>query len=112
MLHPLRNLVNGNPANRAAVYLLSRNVTTTRAGTELLRAIGGMLKRAGIFWPALATYKAIHAVQYHAGVREALGSWSALRQSQKAFVKDPRRPLEPTRGGKTHSRNSNWSEEP
>jgi glycosyltransferase involved in cell wall biosynthesis len=112
MLHPLRNLVNGNPANRAAVYLLSRNVMTTRAGTELLRAIGGVLKKAGIFWPALATYKAIHAVQYHAGVREALGSWSALRESQKAFVRDPRRPLEPTRGGKTHSRHSSSSDQP
>jgi GT2 family glycosyltransferase len=112
MLHPLRNLVNGNPANRAAVYLLSRNVMTTRAGTELLRAIGGVLKKTGIFWPALATYKAIHAVQYHAGVREALGSWSALRESQKAFVRDLRRPLEPTRSGKTHSRHSSSSAQP
>jgi GT2 family glycosyltransferase len=103
MLHPLRNLVNGNSANRAAVYLLSRHVMTTRAGTEVLRAIGGILKKAGIFWPALATYKAIHAIQFHAGVREAMGSWSALRQSQKKFMSDPRRPLEPTRGGETHS---------
>jgi glycosyltransferase involved in cell wall biosynthesis len=110
MLHPLRNLVNGNPANRAAVYLLSRNVMTARAGTELLRAIGGVLKKAGIFWPALATYKAINAIQYHAGVREALGSWSALRQSQKAFIRDPRRPLEPTRSGETHSRHFSSSD--
>lgn len=112
MLHPLRNLVNGNPANRAAVYLLSRNAAATRAGTELLRAIGGVLKRSGAFWPALATYKAIYTVQYHAGVREALGSWSALRESRKAFARDPRRPLEPTRGGKTHSRPSTSSDEP
>jgi glycosyltransferase involved in cell wall biosynthesis len=110
MLHPLRNLVNGNPANRAAVYLLSRNAMTTRAGTELLRAIGGVLKKAGVFWPALATHKAIYAIQYHAGVREALGSWSALRESEKAFMRDPRRPLEPTRRGKTHSRDSSSSD--
>jgi hypothetical protein len=110
MLHPLRNLVNGNPANRAAVYLLSRNAMTTRAGTELLRAIGGVLKKAGVFWPALATYKAILAIQYHAGVKEALGSWSALRESEKAFMRDPRRPLEPMRRGKTYSRDSSSSD--
>ena len=103
MLHPLRNLVNGNPANRAAVYLLSRNAMTTRAGTELLRAVGGVLKKVGWFWPALATYKAIHAIQYHSGVRETLGSWSALRESEREFVQDSRRPLEPTRRGKTYS---------
>jgi glycosyltransferase involved in cell wall biosynthesis len=111
MLHPLRNLVNGNPANRAAVYLLSRNVMTTRAGTELLRAIGGVLKKAGVFWPALATYKAILAIQYHAGVREALGSWSALRESEKAFMTDPTRPLESMRRGRTYSRNSSSSDQ-
>jgi len=94
------------------VYLLSRNVMTTRVGTELLRAIGGGLKKAGIFWPALATYKAIYAIQYHAGVRDALGSWSALRESQKAFMRDPRRPLEPTRGGKTYFRYSSSSDRP
>jgi glycosyltransferase involved in cell wall biosynthesis len=102
-LHPLRNLVNGSPANRMAVQVLSRWDWGAEKGTRLLRKLGNTLATVGLFAPALATHKAILAVQYHLGVKHSLGSWGKLRQSAEQFARDPRSPREPTGRGRTRA---------
>jgi glycosyltransferase involved in cell wall biosynthesis len=102
-LHPLRNLINGNPANRAAVNLLSRWDWAAKRGSRFLRELGERLANAGLLTPGLATHKAILAVQYHLGVKHALGSWTSLRNEADAFKKDPHRPHEPTGRGTTRA---------
>jgi glycosyltransferase involved in cell wall biosynthesis len=101
-LHPLRNFVNGHPANRAAVNLLSRWDWTARGGSRLLRRLGTTLAKAGLLEPGLATHKAILAVQYHLGVKHSLGSWAAFRSSAETFRRNPDRPEGPTGTGPTH----------
>jgi len=99
--HPVRNFVNGNPANRAAVKILSRWDVTAKQGSRLLRTVGNVLQRMGWIDPALATHKAILSVQYHLGVKHALGSWDALQESANQFRADPQRPDQPTGRGAT-----------
>jgi len=100
-LHPLRNFVNGSRGNRWAVKLLSRTAVTGSSGSQALRLLGGVLQKAGLWSPAVATHKAILAVQYHLGVKDALGSWAALAQSAEQFSQSPDRPREPTGRGVT-----------
>lgn len=97
--HPLRNFVNGSRANRLAVRLLARDDRSARAGAFVLRSAGEALFRLGLLTPAIATHKAIQAVQYHVGVRQELGSWRGLRAAAAAFRADPDRPEGPTGQG-------------
>jgi hypothetical protein len=91
-VHPLRNFVEGSLANHVAVRLLSRSDRSARAGTRVLRRAGERLDRAGMRKPALATHKAILAIQYHLGVRHALGSWGGLMAAAREFERHPDRP--------------------
>jgi glycosyltransferase involved in cell wall biosynthesis len=91
-VHPLRNFVDGNLANHVAVRLLSPRDWSARAGSRVLRRTGEGLDRLGARRLALATHKAILAVQYHLGVRHALGSWRSLLRAATEYETDPRRP--------------------
>lgn len=94
--HPLRNLVNGSHLNALAVHSLCWSNTFVRSGIVALRSLGLVLHKVGLVQPAIGTHKAILAVAYHLGVREALGSWSALCIEKRAFGALPSRPLDPT----------------
>jgi GT2 family glycosyltransferase len=94
--HPLRNLVNGSRLNALAVRALCWSDGLGRAGIAGLRALGEALQRLGLPAPAIATHKAILAIAYHLGVRQALGSWRAVRREARAFAARPDRPPDPT----------------
>lgn len=94
--HPLRNLVNGSRLNALAVHTLCWSDGLGRGGIAGLRAVGQGLQRVGLVSPAIATHKAILAIAYHLGVREALGSWSAVLTEARAFAARPDRPPDPT----------------
>lgn len=100
-LHPLRNLVNGHRWNRAAVTLFSPSARRTWLGSRSFRLLGGLLLRLGLRGPAVATHKAILAVQYHHGLGRTLGSWSALRAMAEEYRARTDRPLQPTGQGMT-----------
>jgi glycosyltransferase involved in cell wall biosynthesis len=100
-LHPLRNFVNGSRLNRALVNLVCPHDGRSELATTALKRIGDVLQRLEILSPAVFTHKAIQAVRYHQGVRDAFGSWPALRDREREFVADPRRPLGPTGKGLT-----------
>jgi len=104
LLHPLRNFVNGSRLNRALVSLVCPDDRRSRFVTSALQRLGGVLQRADLVKPAVATHKAIQAVRYHQGVRDALGSWRALRANEREFLADPARPTEPTGRGVTYDR--------
>lgn len=94
--HPLRNLVNGDRSKALAVQALCWSDTLGRAGIGTLHALGSALQRLGLTVPAVATHKAILAVAFHLGVKDALGSWPAVRAERRAFLAMPDRPLDPT----------------
>lgn len=94
--HPLRNLVNGNRLKAAAVRSLCWSNGFGRAGIAALHGAGGLLQRVGLHAPAVATHKAIVALAFHLGVKDALGSWTAVRASGRAFRAAADRPLDPT----------------
>jgi GT2 family glycosyltransferase len=94
--HPLRNLVNGSRLNALAVRSLCWSDRLGRGGIAGLRSLGEGLKRVGLPLPAIATHKAILAIAYHLGVKEALGSWRAVREEARAFAARPDRPPDPT----------------
>jgi GT2 family glycosyltransferase len=94
--HPLRNLVNGSRLNALVVHLLSWSDPSGRAGIALLHRLGDGLQQLGLTGPAIATHKAILAIAYHLGVRQALGSWSALLDEKRSFRALPVRPADPT----------------
>jgi glycosyltransferase involved in cell wall biosynthesis len=104
LLHPLRNFVNGSRLNRALVTMVCPHDRSSRIATSALERIGSVLQRADLLKPAVATHKAIQAVRYHQGVRDALGSWHALRESEREFLADPNHPVEPTGRGLTSDR--------
>ncbi|MGD0675886.1 MAG: glycosyltransferase [Polyangiaceae bacterium] len=105
-LHPLRNFVNGSRLNRALVTLVCPDDARSRLATSTLRRLGQALQRFELFFPAVATHKAIQAVRYHQGVRDRLGSWSAVRDMERDFLADPARPLGPTGQGLTYEGSS------
>jgi hypothetical protein len=94
--HPLRNLLNGHRLKRAAVQVSCWSDGLGRATIAMLRRTGNLLQRLGLTGPAVATHKGIMAIAYHLGVKEALGSWTALRAEGRAFLAAPDRPLDPT----------------
>jgi glycosyltransferase involved in cell wall biosynthesis len=102
-LHPLRNFVNGSRLNRALVTLVCPKDQRADRVTVALRHVGDLLQRVDLLGPAVATHKAIQAVRYHQGVRDALGSWGALRTSEQEFLSDPERPRGPTGVGITNA---------
>ena len=102
LLHPLRNFVNGSRLNRALVTLVCPDDTRSRLVTSALQRLGSFLQRVDMLRPAVATHKAIQAVRYHQGVRDALVSLIALRDKEREFKADPNRPSEPTGRGVTY----------
>lgn len=94
--HPLRNLVNGSKLNALAVHALCWSDRLGSVGIGSLRLLGNALQGAGRIDLAIATHKAILAIAYHLGVRDALGSWGALRAAERAFAATPGRPTDPT----------------
>ncbi len=94
--HPLRNLVNGSPVNRVAVFGLCWWDPLGHAAIAGLRAAGRSFQRLGLTAPAVASHKAILALAFHMGVKDALGSWSALLAERRGFLATPGRPLDPT----------------
>lgn len=101
-LHPLRNFVDGSRLNRAVVLAACPDDVRSRVTVSALRAVGGVLQRLKIFEPAIYTHKAIQAVRYHQGVRDALGSWDAVLEMERKYVAEPDRPREPTGRGATY----------
>lgn len=102
-LHPLRNFVDGNRLNRALVKMVCAGDARSSLATITLRAMGNALQKMKIFEPAVYTHKAIQAVRYHQGVRDALGSWNAVLEMEKKYVAEPGRPREPTGRGVTYN---------
>jgi GT2 family glycosyltransferase len=94
--HPLRNLLNGRRLKRAAVQVSCLADGLGRAAIAVLRRTGDLLQRAGWIAPAVATHKGIAAIAYHLGVKQALGSWTAVRAEGRAFLAAPDHPLDPT----------------
>ena len=94
--HPLRNLVTGSRLNAAAVHTLCWSDTLTRTGIVVLHRFGNGLQRLGLMSAAIATHKAILSLAFHLGVKDALGSWRGLVQSERAFASAPTAPSDPT----------------
>jgi glycosyltransferase involved in cell wall biosynthesis len=102
-LHPLRNLVNGSKINRALVKLVCGDDRRSGFAVRALRSAGDLLQRVRLSEAAIYTHKGIQAVRYHQGVRDALGSWSAVQDMERDYSAIPDRPREPTGRGVTHS---------
>jgi glycosyltransferase involved in cell wall biosynthesis len=105
-LHPLRNFVDGSRLNRALVKLVGASDARSKVAVSVLRGVGNVLQRLEILEPAIYTHKAIQAVRYHQGLRDALGSWESLRRMEKGYIEAPNRPHAPTGYGLTHDGSS------
>ena len=102
LLHPLRNFVDGSRLNRALVFLVCPDDRRSRVAESVLRWTGNTLQRLHVLRPAVYTHKAIQAVRYHQGLRDALGSWDTLRRMEREYVRSPDRPHAPTGSGLTY----------
>lgn len=102
LLHPLRNFVDGSRLNRALVQLVCRSDRQSQLVEAALRRVGNALQGLEALEPAIYTHKAIQAVRYHQGLRDALGSWEAVRQMERQYATAPDRPKAPTGQGLTH----------
>jgi glycosyltransferase involved in cell wall biosynthesis len=94
--HPLRNLVNGSRLNAAAVHALCWSDPLAKAGIATLHTTGNLLQRVGLMGPAIATHKAILALAFHVGVKDALGSWPALLEAKRRFAVEGEAPHDAT----------------
>jgi GT2 family glycosyltransferase len=94
--HPLRNLVNGSRLNAAVVRTLCWSEPLARGAISTLNMTGRGLQRVGLTAPAIATHKAILALAFHLGVKDALGSWRNVLRSAESFAAAPGAPREPT----------------
>lgn len=94
--HPLRNLVNGSRMNAAVVRTLCWSEPLTRSAISTLNLTGRALQSVGLTSPAIATHKAILALAFHLGVKDALGSWRNVLQSAQSFASTPEAPRNPT----------------
>lgn len=100
-LHPLRNLVTGSRLNGMLVRAgCPRDGVASRV-TTLLRALGELLHALRLHDAAIATHKAILAIQYHRGVRDAIGSWKELKVWERRYRALDDRPRAPTGAGET-----------
>jgi glycosyltransferase involved in cell wall biosynthesis len=102
LLHPLRNYVDGSRLNRALVSIVCASDKRARAAESALRWLGNELQRLEMLAPAIYTHKAIQAVRYHQGLRDALGSWDSLRRMERSYAESPERPHKPTGSGLTY----------
>jgi hypothetical protein len=102
LLHPLRNLVDGSRLNRMLVKMVCADDRRSKVAESTLRWVGNTLQRLDILEPAIYTHKAIQAVRYHQGLRDALGSWRALRRMERQYIESPDRPGTPTGSGLTY----------
>jgi glycosyltransferase involved in cell wall biosynthesis len=94
--HPLRNLVNGSRLNAAAVHALCWSDSLAQTGIATLHTTGNLLQRLGLIGPAIATHKAILALAFHVGVKDALGSWQALLDAKRRFASAMEAPRDAT----------------
>jgi glycosyltransferase involved in cell wall biosynthesis len=94
--HPLRNLVNGSKMNAAAVHALCWSNPVADTGIAALRVTGNALQRIGLMDPAIATHKAILAIAFHVGVKNALGSWRELLAAKRRLAETDAAPREAT----------------
>jgi glycosyltransferase involved in cell wall biosynthesis len=102
LLHPLRNFVDGSRLNRALVQLVCNSDRRSHVAESALRWLGNTLQELDALEPAIYTHKAIQAVRYHQGLRDALGSWDAVRRMERQYAAAPDRPKAPTGQGLTH----------
>jgi glycosyltransferase involved in cell wall biosynthesis len=102
LLHPLRNYVDGSRLNRALVTMVCKGDVRSRLAESALRWVGNTLQRLEILEPAIYTHKAIQAVRYHQGLRDALGSWREVRRMERQYITAPNRPRKPTGEGLTY----------
>jgi GT2 family glycosyltransferase len=102
LLHPLRNFVDGSRLNRALVQAVCKSDRRSHLAESALRWVGNTLQGLEAFEPAIYTHKAIQAVRYHQGLRDALGSWEAVRRMEREYATAPDRPRAPTGHGLTH----------
>lgn len=102
LLHPLRNFVDGSRLNRALVNLVCADDGRSKIAESVLRWTGDTLQRFEVLLPAIYTHKAIQAVRFHQGLRDALGSWQDLRRMEQEYVTSPGRPRTPTGSGATY----------
>lgn len=102
LLHPLRNYVDGSRLNRALVSMVCPDDARARVAESALRWLGNTLQRLRIDDPAIYTHKAIQAVRYHAGLRQAVGSWNTFREMEREYASSPQRPGKPTGAGLTY----------
>jgi glycosyltransferase involved in cell wall biosynthesis len=102
LLHPLRNFVDGSRLNRALVTMVCPDDARSKLAESALRWVGNTLQRLKVLRPAIYTHKAIQAVRYHQGLRDALGSWSSLQLMKRQYLASPNRPRKPTGSGLTY----------
>ncbi len=100
-VHPLRNFAMGSRLNHWAVRLCVPTDQKALWATRLLRCAGIVLQKIRLYAPAIATHKAILAIQYHLGVKHALGSWEELLRLHDAYLSDESSPKTPTGVGAT-----------
>ncbi len=101
LLHPLRNFIAGSRLNRWLVQIAAPIGAVGQWVTSALRWTGEGLRAIGWMRGGIAAHKAIIALQYHLGVKDAFGGWAALKQEEALLLADSRRPLEPTARGQT-----------
>jgi hypothetical protein len=106
LLHPLRNFVDGSRLNRALVTMVCPSDTRSRLAESALRWVGNTLQRLSLREPAVYTHKAIQAVRYHQGLRDAVGSWESVRKMERQYATSPGRPRAPTGSGLTYDGSS------
>jgi GT2 family glycosyltransferase len=94
--HPLRNLVNGSRLNAAAVHAVCWSNGLADSGIAALKWSGHMLQRVGLIGPAIATHKAILALAFHLGVKDALGSWASVLEAKRRLAATETAPTERT----------------
>jgi len=100
-VHPLRNYVTGSRLNHWTVNLYVPSERRTHCACRLLRLAGTVLHGLRLDRPAIATHKGIRTLQYHLGVKHAVGSWARLRELAESYANDSKSPATPTGRGET-----------
>jgi glycosyltransferase involved in cell wall biosynthesis len=84
-IHPLRDFCTGSKLNRWAALLFIRSDVLSNLMVSYLRLLGIFLKKINLVIPAIATYKAINSLKQYQGLKDAFGSWAALRKAEKEY---------------------------
>ena len=86
-LHPLRHFVAGSRLNRALFQVCGPRDFLSPIAIHSLRFCGSVFQKLGLIIPATATHRAILSLQYHRGVRDGFGGWTALaEEAQKLKI--------------------------